>query len=99
MSFVAFAVESFGAIGHAARKFLRAIADRTSESNVFYIYALRRVAIAIQKGNARVMQEGKAMMRAMDIRGARSSIIDVMDGVSGPSVAAVRPADVDVALA
>ena len=65
MAFVAFAVEVFGGVGRAAQKFLKEIAEQVSSPHSFYIYSLRRIAIAIQRGNAFVLQHGKQLLRSV----------------------------------
>ena len=58
MVFVPFVLESFGAVGKQAKKFISIIAEQMEESNQFYAYALRRLSIALQKGNAIMQTQG-----------------------------------------
>jgi hypothetical protein len=52
MTFVPFIMESFGAFGIEARKFIKFISEQTADSFVFFLYCLRRLSIALQRGNA-----------------------------------------------
>ena len=68
MRCVPFVVESFGAMGKQAESFLRELSQETAEPHQFYIYALRRVAIVLQRGNAKVQRQGQ--LQDMVRRGA-----------------------------
>jgi hypothetical protein len=61
-TFVAFAVEAYGAFGHEAQKFVRTIADQADDNIWSRQEVIKRltsaVAIAIQKGNARIVSRG-----------------------------------------
>lgn len=70
MAFVAFAVEVFGGMGRSAIKFLKEVAEEVSNPHSFFIYALRRISIAIQRGNALVLQHGKQLLRSVAERDA-----------------------------
>jgi hypothetical protein len=60
--FVPFVLESYGAFHHKAEEFLQQISkqqyDNSTEQHEFLAYARRRIAFAIQKGNADIAQIG-----------------------------------------
>ena len=86
MSFVAFAVEVFGAIGRSALKFLKDVADQVSSSHLFYVYSLRRISIVtIQRGNALVLQHGKQLLRSVEERSSRRMVPDFSPLCSSPN--------------
>jgi hypothetical protein len=85
MSFVAFAVEVFGAIGRSALKFLKDVAEQVSSPHLFYVYSLRRISIAIQRGNALVLQHGKQLLRSVETRSSRLMVPDFSPLCTSPS--------------
>ena len=56
--FVAFALESTGAFGEEAMEFINSISALTDDPSLFYVYCMRRLSIALQRGNALVHAEG-----------------------------------------
>jgi len=62
-TFIPFVLESIGDLGTEALDFLRLIADDTEEPQVFLAYAMKRIAIALQRGNALISRQGNSYLR------------------------------------
>jgi len=65
MTFVPFAVESYGGLGPAARKLLTTLAGLSGErtARAFLLDAMARVSVTLQRGNALVLQRGMQQLR------------------------------------
>jgi hypothetical protein len=65
MTFVPFAVESYGGIGPAARKLLTQLAEESGEvtAQAFLTDAFVRLSVTLQRGNALVLQQGMQQLR------------------------------------
>ena len=65
MTFVPFAVESYGGMGPAARKLLTTLAGLSGErtARAFLLDAMARVSVTLQRGNALVLQRGMQQLR------------------------------------
>lgn len=74
--FVAFAMESTGAIGKEADCFINEISMLTNNPRDFYIYSMRRLGIALQKGNALIQAEGLSHKRTLLEHAERASILE-----------------------
>lgn len=63
--FVPFVVESHGGVGPLARKLLTRLAGRASERTAqdFLSDALTRISVALQRGNALILQQGMQQLR------------------------------------
>jgi hypothetical protein len=79
MEFIPFILESFGAIGKEARRFISEIADETPESNQFYAYCLRRLSIVLQRGNSLMQMNGmkRLLINANSVGRDRQQAIDI----------------------
>jgi hypothetical protein len=62
MKFVPFILESFGAIGKEAKQFISSLVEDLPEKNQLYAYCLRRLSIALQRGNARMEAAGRTLL-------------------------------------
>jgi hypothetical protein len=65
MTLVPFVVESYGGVGPAARAFLHKLASAGCEvtAESFLLDALIRLSVALQRGNALVLQRGMQQLR------------------------------------
>ena len=83
MILVPFVMETHGAVGTKAKDFLTALSKNTMAPSQFYIYALRRLAVALQRANARVQAEGNSLL---SFRAAgSSSMVEISGAVQSTS--------------
>jgi len=80
MSFIPFILETHGAISGETKEFLRLLSKNAAAPAQFYIYALRRLSVALQRANARVQAEGSSLL---SFRGAgSSSMVEIVGALS-----------------
>jgi hypothetical protein len=58
MKFVPFILESFGAVDKQARSFISLLAEQTNDPHQFFAYCMRRLSIALQRGNSDIQTRG-----------------------------------------
>ncbi len=65
-TFIPFVMESYGAMGAEARAYLRELRKLAVDNSDMALisYLPQRLAVALQKGNARVIQQGYALLAA-----------------------------------
>ena len=98
MIFVPFVLESLGALGKEAAAFLRDLSKETVEPHQFYIYALRRIAVALQRGNAQVQRHGQVLIRrSATRRTAHQPMVEIVKSRSQSEPASSLPRSISSA--